>query len=652
MPFFSLSNPSRQNDLPIQSSALIISQWAALFIVAFSVALTVWNRCFHTYFLNRSFPVQLFLLAAGTALAVGILGMVWFFYLRHAGVRPFHYADLLLSLFIPVVWVALPYADLFNRGLVLTPELGQISEPVAKQVVSGLLRLLETIPLIALFRLRLDRRFFYIGLGLYTLVVLYLILDAPVVRRGDAFEYLYMTQAFQNHWTPNVTTQDFASSEGAIAQNQIPAPQYPNSGFFLTASGLQFSYHFWLYPLVVVPVKILLEAMGFNGLLAFQATNVLLFLSSLWSAAILARLDLGRRIAFTAFLALNPALWYLQWWSPEIFSYSFVIFALVAGTRKQYAVATVLAAFAATQNSPLLFLVGHFMMLGIFDGWPKGARAQFFHLVQFGLAFLPAALPYLFYLYFYQVPSLILANESGWKMIHHQKFLDFFLDWNMGILPYMPALLFLFILGTVKAVLCRSYRSLILVVMILVAVLSTTQTHNWNSDCAGLMRYATWMTPWMAFVILQEISLAGKWRVAWWGGLAFQCIVLASFGGVVANISYVRMTPMAALALNHAPGWYSPYPETFIERTRHQEIKANFAFYAAPNGSIRKILVDSASFQQFAALQNIAYQVQSPTILNQMAAVMGDSEGLRYFDFPDQTVRLIDSGSLKSLGAP
>ena len=625
-------------------------QLAVIFIVSISTAVTGFNRFFNRYFSNRSFPVQILLLAVGTVLLVLIIGSAWFFYLRESKVRPFNNAYLLISLLITIIWVALPYAAPFNRGLILTPVPWAVSDQAMRPVFVCFLRVLEIIPLIVFFSLKLDRRFFYIGLCIYSVAVLITVVRAPVVRRGDAFEYLYMAQAVQNHLSPNITNLDIASLEHALSQNDIPTPQHPYSGFFPTSSGLQFSYHFWLYPLIVVPAKILLEGMGFNGLLAFQLTNALLFLVSIWSVGSLALLDQERKIALTAFFCINPALWYLQWWSPEIFSYSFAILSLVFGTRKQYHVAALFAAIAATQNPPLLFLAGYFVIFGVFTGWQKKPREQLIHLVKSGVSIFPAFLPYIFFLYFYQVPSLILGNESGWKLIHFQKFLDFFLDWNMGILPYMPILLFLFIFLIGQDILRRSYRNFIFAITILVSVLSTTQTHNWNSDCNGLMRYAVWMTPLIAFYIIQNIKMSWIWRSAWWGSMAFQLITIASFGGMVANISYTHMTPMAVLILDHYPQLYSPNQETFIERTHHAEIPANFSLYRSGNGSVRKILADEERFKQFIDLKNIAYEVNDPSILDQAAADLRNTDGLHYLNFSDQALRITNLDALNELG--
>src|SRR5207253_2124894 len=62
------------------------------------------------------------------------------------------------------------------------------------------------------------------------------------------------------------------------------------------------------------------------------------------------------RALFAGLAAVGPALWYLRWPHPEIFTWAFVLISLVLLRRREYPQAAASAAIAALQNPPVVFL--------------------------------------------------------------------------------------------------------------------------------------------------------------------------------------------------------------------------------------------------------------------------------------------------------
>lgn len=98
-------------------------------------------------------------------------------------------------------------------------------------------------------------------------------------RTGDGEEYMLMTQAFQNHGTPYVLDSDLLlASESHNYEFHIPEGRALQFGFFESYSQKQYSYYFWLYSLIVMPMKIILETVGIDSFNAFQYTNAIMYL--------------------------------------------------------------------------------------------------------------------------------------------------------------------------------------------------------------------------------------------------------------------------------------------------------------------------------------------------------------------------------------
>lgn len=206
--------------------------------------------------------------------------------------------------------------------------------------------------------------FFY---SIFMLIVTY---QAPVKRMGDGFEYLYMTQSFQSHGDPALTDKDINHLDNIITKITGFSNTVPYSGYLKSNTGKYYSYHFWLYSLVNVPTKFLLEKFRLNYLLAFQINNTFFYLLALWSILLFAKIEETRKKIILCVLAISPTIGYLVWWHPEVFTFCLVTIALVFYTRSQHKLAALFTAIASTQNPPLIFLMLLFALFSMLSSRP------------------------------------------------------------------------------------------------------------------------------------------------------------------------------------------------------------------------------------------------------------------------------------------
>jgi hypothetical protein len=484
--------------------------------------------------------------------------------------------------------------------------------------------------------------FAFLSIGL----LIYLAFIKLPARYGDAYEYLYTSQAFLNHASPDLRAGDIESLRGALGRVNIPVSEKP-IGFYPAFSGAVYSYHFWLYSALVAPLMAVWDALFANPIRAFPAFNTLLFLLALWAFELSADIDRHKKTLALGLMAFNPILWYLSWWHPEGFTYSLLLLSLTAFTRQRHALAAALAALAATQNQPALFGAFFFGCAGLVEIWK---RKKFLDVLKFIPAGLIAILPSIFYWVNYGTPNLILS--LGWadvKLISLQRVYDLLYDLNLGVLAFLPAVALLFSACLLSDLIRRRWKQIFIPIVLLAMLLSASQTTNWNPGMAGIHRYAIWLVPWLVFYIFNRPLLGWvKWIAA--GGIAAQMIIFISFGGFTQNVSYTRFTPVGQMLMDLAPTLYSPDPEIFYERSKDSEgvVGSSPTLYASPQGVVKKMWTDLAGFEKLVGLNNLALDIADPQRYREIKAQLAASPGSQYVNF-DTPVILLKADPLFAL---
>jgi hypothetical protein len=396
----------------------------------------------------------------------------------------------------------------------------------------------------------------------------------PLRPHGDAGEYLLMLESWHRHNSPEWRAGDVESLRGLLAREGLAIDEsrvLPN--YHAAESGKLYCYHFWAFPLAGLPARGLLSLLGLSPLRALPLTNAVAFGLALagcgwlpWSPA--------RRRWLLGLLLLSPALAFLMWPHPEVFSFAFVSLALALTARGCLAAGVLAAAFASLQNPPLVLLVVGLVAAALAAA-SRGRRPR--AAVLAAVAALPAVAAPLFFEVNFGVWNLSVRPSEAAESLSASRGLDLALDPNLGLLPHAPVTLAI-AFAVALATLARRRLEPALLVLLLAPLLAIacTANSNWNNDTAGPSRYVVWIFPLLAFVVAggasspeRPLARAAGWALAL--ALFTQAVPLLARGGPLAPSDFLRHSWAARLALDHWPRLYNPAPEVFVERTLGHE---------------------------------------------------------------------------------
>jgi hypothetical protein len=418
-------------------------------------------------------------------------------------------------------------------------------------------------------------------------------LRLPLRPHGDAGEYLLMLESWHRHRSPELQPQDRESLRGLLAREGLAIDEgriLPN--YHAGRDGRLYCYHFWAYSLAGLPARRFLEARDLSPLRALPVTNALLFGVAVVAVALLpwAR---SRRLALGGLLLLSPALGFLMWPHPEVFTFALVVLALVLSGRGWYAAAILVAALASLQNPPLVLLVALLWAAAALAAWRKRSLGT---ALLATLAALPGLLPAAFFWWQFGVFNLSVRPAEAAESLSLDRALDLAIDPNLGLLPHAPLTLLLGVVAALSALRSRQVVPAVRVLALLpLLAFATTANSNWNNDTAGPSRYVVWMLPILAFVAAGEIGLGPTrplGRAAGWAltlAVAWQAAAVGLRGGPLAGSDFLEHSGVARLVLDHRPSLYRPAPEVFVERTlRHEGPFEGPVVYRDATGRCRK----------------------------------------------------------------
>jgi len=385
---------------------------------------------------------------------------------------------------------------------------------------------------------------------------------------GDGAEYLLVAEAWFRHATPDLRPGDREAVRQLLDAESLPGGERLRDVPEVAGrDGRAYGIHFWGYSLTTLPVRWALGWVGMGPLRAPQVTNALLLLAAFGLALYKSPGPEGARHTLAALTALSPALWFVLWPHPEVFSFALTTAALVWHAATHRGLAVTAAALASTQNPPLILLALALSVEAAREAWrtrePRRVRAAF------GL--LPALVPCLFALWQFGTPSLLTRGSVSPSNLSLRRTLELVVDPNIGLLPYAPVV----VIGSFVAAMRAGGRSLAWALALPMAFLCTA-TCNWNSGTSGPARYAVWIYPLVLWGFVHPGRHGTDHRRFRWCGLAgvaiaSQALLVASRGGMEPRMDYLRHSAVARLLLDHWPGLYNPSYEIFVERTRRRE---------------------------------------------------------------------------------
>ena len=429
---------------------------------------------------------------------------------------------------------------------------------------------------------------------------------------GDVVEYTTDTVALASHGTPDIRLDDIARTRqvapglteplNLLEQGMRRGDQELYAAFVRGREGKVYPVHFFGYPLLAAVPYALLERLHLNPLRAFQVVNYLgIFILGLALRRFFGS-NLKAALGLLLFFGCGGTL-YADWTSPECLSAACLLAALLLLLSGAPLAAGLLGGVASLQNPTIVFFFAFGPLLKLWldyrrgEGFPANLRGQLTRANLAGLALGLAvfALPPLFNLVQFGVPNIIAKKFSDPNLVGMARLVSFFFDLNQGMVLGIPGVLAALALWGWKGgpSARRTAGTLALCLLFTLALaLPALAVLNWNSGAAGVMRYAFWCAMPILLALLLRLRDARSWPRPLLLGLA-----LAQGAAMVhaTLYSYVEMSPLARLALEHAPRWYHPEPEIFAERMGHNDnyIRANQA-YSFGTGTLRKSLYHPA----------------------------------------------------------
>lgn len=419
-------------------------------------------------------------------------------------------------------------------------------------------------------------------------------------RYGDGFEYIYMSESFIQHNTPDLQENDFKiAQEKLTTQNKFTSFPDSHSGFFMAENGKYYSYHFWLYSLVVSPVQSVIKAFHGNELRAFGVTNALFYIAMLWVIFYLA--PQKNRFLLTGLMAFSPLIPYITWTHTEIFSATLVAMALVFWLRKNYKLSLLLSSLASCQNPPIIIFtiwVGCTYLYGIYKQYRETKKFDLFDFAITGLCALPIIFSPLFYYINFGTFNLIKhVGGSDFGLISFHRFLSFFFDLNQGAVLYTGILLFVFIYYAIKNLVHKNFKCFELVIMCLGFVVLSMTTPNWNCGTSVFLRYFVWVYPLLAFYIVQNLNNDKH--------SCIKAILLINMLGLCfihnwfkAGEDFLSHRQLSKIIMSYIPSVYNPEHQIFYCRVSHNCKTVKWPVVFSKNDmQVRKVLTDKSGWE-------------------------------------------------------
>ncbi|MBP7807857.1 MAG: hypothetical protein KA163_01060 [Bacteroidia bacterium] len=408
--------------------------------------------------------------------------------------------------------------------------------------------------------------------------------------KGDGLEYLLMTEALRNHFSPDITTADLIAfkerytkyhgwNDFAPKNLDIQIEYFPksklvykettNMGFFCNRNGKWHCQHFFFYSLVNLPAYCLAKKSG--PLRSFYITNALLVILTCFAFLFFTPFTLFNQVLSALCFCFSAAYWYLGWQHTEIFTMSLVALSLIVLFNKKNGLAILILALACLQNQPLVLLLGLFVLITLQQ---KGYTIK--TILKYGLLAAIAFIPPLYYLINFGTTNLIAdAGFLDTKYITANRVSGFYLDISQGMILAIPFILLAY-LPLVFIEVRKMWRkeigfdfSILIPLVVLCISITVSTMGNWNHGMAIINRYASWLG---IVVMVHTFYLAHKLshlRTT----ILFNYFFMTQFITVFYHQQFNKFDwssgsfpPMAKWVLRNHPAVYNPDPMIFAGR--------------------------------------------------------------------------------------
>ncbi len=444
--------------------------------------------------------------------------------------------------------------------------------------------------------------------------------DLMPYATGDGPEYVMTTEAFYNHFSPDIRVGDFESFKKSYSNSRKWVENYKSGHFdnmqtYFSSKDLQFmsqfggvyvdkkarnySYHFFFYSMLNVPARYIAEKAGSNPLRCFQVTNAFFVILTCFILLFTSRFALWQTVLIALSFCFSSAYWYLGWTHPEVYTVCLVTLGFWFFLQNRLYLGILLVAIAALQNQPLLVVLVFMAIKTLID---KGFN--FKNIFRIFLSSVLFLWPAVFYFWHFNTTNLIKdAGFLSTEYITFTRVFGFYVDVNQGVILAIPLVLALFTFFFIRKWIFIFMKKekfdfnylfpLFLIVM--TCVVSTMG--NWNHGQAVVNRYASWFS---AIILIYTIFSINQFRhlvsltILNYVFITQALTTLYHDKFNMLDWSQNEHKPLAKWFLDEHPGLYNPDPMIFIIRT-NRDYNSNPAvspvFYLKDNSEITKIAV-------------------------------------------------------------
>ncbi|MFN4082754.1 MAG: hypothetical protein ACK4K9_03915 [Bacteroidia bacterium] len=461
---------------------------------------------------------------------------------------------------------------------------------------------------------------FLVWLFFGSLLLVYAFTQKPYPT-GDAAEYIFMTEAFINHQSPDIRYEDFESfyRDQSTKSNWAEMGKQDfflaiadtiknfttlNSNFLLNHEYIGFvgsekrkviSIHFFIYPLLNVPVRLLLKPFKVEPLKVYQITNVLLFVLFICYVVFCFSFEPKVRTALFFMLLFSPAYWYLGWVHADLMICIFTGLGLLLFYKQKPLTGMFLVALAGTQNQPLVFLLAY---MG-FVYW-KEHNFKVFAAFKAIVACVIILWPSLYnYIHFGKTSLISSSGYTGLQYVSFARIYGFFFDLNQGLIYALPFLLPYFIYIVIKQIIqLKINMNYLLILVVFAMVFSFSILKLWNMGQAIVSRYAAWVAYiFIAFFIWQVSKGNIKPKIVYFASavqvLAFLLLTPVPKNILIHEWNSDKMKWPSKWVLEYLPSMYNPDPDIFAMRVaaKNAEWADLPIYYFGSNQKIKKVLI-------------------------------------------------------------
>ncbi len=418
------------------------------------------------------------------------------------------------------------------------------------------------------------------GLFIITTIIIasIILLLGKIQPAGDIVEYYGSTVSLLSHGNVSLTDKDQKEIEKVLSPEYFKDPQYYIRG----SDGKRYPVHFVFYSFLLLPARIFLNILQANPLLSFPVTNLIILTLTVYFIFKYYIRENIRRLQLLVLVYFSPLLFFITWPGPDLYVASFLLLALYSLFAKQYFITTMLVVLASWHSQPIGFIAIAVYIYYLYESIkPKIDAALIIQAVLLGILIL---LPYLYNYVQFGVWTPWVLIDNGWTKINGfglqniriGKFLEQFLDPNIGLVWYAPVVFFIGFYTLVRLI-KKEIHLLVCAIFFLFTALLYQTNPAWHYGTAGFgpSRHILFFLPFLIYLALRGLAsfrysgikiilliLLGVWQIF---SLDINGFLLPDFRNTLYH------SPYAEYLLNNYPELYSPTSEIFIDRTNHTD---------------------------------------------------------------------------------